>query len=181
MPRYASLLERLYQNSVNVSAVKNLPDECLIWTGYCQCVYVTERGTQGSYGKINLTRDGRSLKFPVHRVAKVLEEILTLMSGFDFYNPLHKKIFFELYYAYSACGLSIEHLCCNTLCINPSHLEWVTLSENQKRKKWDWRKRSKRILEQQKGVTRYYRSLELTPNILAWIRSIKKKAYRKKK
>jgi hypothetical protein len=36
-------------------------------------------------------------------------------------------------------GLTIDHLCFNALCVNPQHLEAVTLKENQRRA-WERRK-----------------------------------------
>ncbi len=171
MQRYASLHERLIRNS-------RRENDCCLWEGYCQSGYVSEPGTLGSYGRINLTKEGRSLKFPVHRVSKVLEEILILYPEFDFYKPKDKKIFFELYSAYSACGLSIDHLCKNSLCINPTHLEWVHLTKNQQRKKWSTRERKVRIKRQNERRTRHYTSLSVTTNILTWIKKIQQKGYR---
>jgi hypothetical protein len=36
-------------------------------------------------------------------------------------------------------GLELDHLCSNTLCINPDHLEPVTGEENRRRE-WETRK-----------------------------------------
>jgi len=40
---------------------------------------------------------------------------------------------FEVYKNDIPTGLQIDHLCCNTLCVNPEHLEPVSASENSKR------------------------------------------------
>jgi len=143
--KYNSLQERLEKNSREQNSEHLSP--CRIWLGYCQ-----QGMTRGvGYGRINLTqkRPGdtkpKSRKFPVHRVAKTLSEILTINPSFNFYEPGDKKIFFDLLQAYSLSRLTIDHLCKNALCINPNHLEWVTLNANQRRKYWLASKRRKRI------------------------------------
>lgn len=171
MSKYCSLPQRLSLNSIQIG-------ECTIWTGYCQKSTVSPRGEEGSYGRINLTYQGRSLKFPVHRVARVLEELLILDPNFNFYDKSDKELFFELYFAYSACGLSIDHLCERTLCFNPMHLEWVYLTDNQKRKKWSSFAKEKKITLQSRKVTRHYRSLLSSGNIQIWIKKIKTKQFR---
>ena len=171
MGKYRSLPHRLSHNS-------RREGDCDVWTGYCQKGTVSVRGEDGAYGRVNLTYEGRSLKFPVHRVAKVLEEMLILDQNFNFYNKGDKKLFFELYFAYSACGLSIDHLCERTLCCNPVHLEWVYLTHNQKRKKWKSFAKRKKILHQTVRVTRHYRSLLSAEKIEVWIKKITAKQYR---
>ena len=166
MPQYASLLSRLMSNT-------RQENTCCIWTGYCQNQHVKKPETPGAYGRINIQKDGRSLKFPVHRVSKVLEEIMTLRSDFDFYNPLDKQSFFELYQAYSICGMSIDHLCKKSLCINPFHLEWVHLTKNQQRKKWSQKRRFQRIQKQDEKKTRHYKSLVVSSDLREWIKKIK--------
>lgn len=38
-------------------------------------------------------------------------------------------------------GMTIDHLCKNTLCVNPEHLEVVTMGENIRRaERWELRK-----------------------------------------
>ena len=133
MGKYQSLQERLMKNSKWIQSL--LPEElggCRVWTGYTQENGYVSSGT--GYGKINLTYLGRSLKFPTHRVSAVLSEVLILKKDFDFYNSHDKTTFFELYFAYSACRLSIDHLCTNSLCFNPNHLEWVWMDKNLQRK-----------------------------------------------
>lgn len=46
--------------------------------------------------------------------------------------PAH-RLFYEIYKGEIPKGLEIDHLCRNTLCVNPEHLEAVTHSENMKR------------------------------------------------
>ena len=43
------------------------------------------------------------------------------------------RVAYELLKAPIPSGLSIDHLCCNKLCVNPDHLEPVTHQENMRR------------------------------------------------
>lgn len=171
MGTYRSLQERLCTHSIKEG-------DCSIWVGYCQKVTVSPRGEDGSYGRINLTWKGRSLKFPVHRVAKVLEELLLLNPCFNFYSKEDKELFFDLYTAYSACSLSIDHLCGRTLCFNPDHLEWVHLTVNQRRKKWSNSVRRKKIGLQKSKETRHYRSLLSSSGVKEWVKKIRSRQFR---
>lgn len=172
MAKYVSLKERLLANS----SIE--PDtECIIWRGYSQKDGYPSKGD--GYGRINITRNGRSLKFATHRVAKVHAEVLILEPHFNFYTPQHKEIFFELYDAYSLCGLSIDHLCENSLCINPDHLDWVYLSVNIWRKKWNARERKSRMEAIRNHVTRHDKMLQSSDGVHHFIRKIKSKSYRK--
>lgn len=185
MGKYSSLQERLMLNSkwekcdhVDIHGELHL-DSCRVWTGYSQKNgHISKE--KGCYGRINLTFDGRSLKFPVHRVSLVLHEVLTLKSDFNFYKKEDKKLFFDLYFAYSAAGLSVDHLCGNTLCFNPHHLEWVWLTKNQQRKKWKPRKREDRILKLLKSDTPHTRKLLSSQSLQIWIDKIKLRRYRRK-
>lgn len=40
-----------------------------------------------------------------------------------------------------ALGLHLDHTCCNSLCVNPLHLEPVTCAENNRRRWWALRSR----------------------------------------
>ena len=44
-------------------------------------------------------------------------------------------------------GLQLDHLCRNTLCVNPDHLEPVTLDENMRRRRRDTCKRGHKMPE----------------------------------
>lgn len=179
MPKkYPSLPHRLVENSIYVHNL-DLEVGCWLWQGYCQKSYITKRGSPGSYGRINLIRDGVSSKLPVHRVAKVLYEITELKPEFDFYKKEDKKLFFNLYRAYSVCGLTIDHLCGNTLCWNPSHLEWVYLSNNQRRKKWDIFRKVERVKFIVDRLTRHQASMYLTNDVRDWTYKISRRRYRK--
>jgi hypothetical protein len=154
-------------------------DNCRVWTGYSQKDgYISKE--KGSYGRINLVFEGRSLKFPTHRVSLVLHEILTLKPNFDFYKKEDKKLFFELYFAYSLSRLSVDHLCGNTLCFNPNHLEWVWMDKNQQRKKWKQKERSDRILKVYKSNTVHNLKLMCSHDVQTWINKIKLRRYRRK-
>lgn len=43
------------------------------------------------------------------------------------------RVAYELYVGPIPPGLEIDHLCRNTICVNPNHLEAVTGSENRRR------------------------------------------------
>lgn len=50
-----------------------------------------------------------------------------------FHNILTHRIAYELYKGKIPRGLTIDHLCMNTWCQNPTHLEAVTIEENSQR------------------------------------------------
>lgn len=178
MPKYISLADRLSKLSFSQPSVFGTSSPCSTWSGYTQkdgYVSLSE-----GYGRINLMRDGRSLKFPTHRVAKVLEEIEMLVEAFDFYSQKDRALFFDLYDAYSALRLSIDHLCKNSLCINPNHLEWVHMAANLQRKKWSSRKLASRFKVVASKKTRHHRTLARSSTVHEFIRRIQNKGYRKK-
>ena len=173
MPKYTSLAERLSKLSVEKPSRLSKTSPCHIWCGYTQKDgYVSK--AEG-YGRINLPRDGRSCKFPTHRVAKVLEEINTLVMSFDFYNQKDRVLFFDLYDAYSTVRLSIDHVCGNSLCINPDHLEWVYLSTNQQRKKWSSTKRILHFRFLAKQETDHHKILQRSTSVRQFIRKIQQR------
>jgi hypothetical protein len=81
--------------------LKRGADECWPWTG-------SAGGTGGApYGRVKLPRNGgESRQVQAHRVA------------------------YELCVGPIPEGLQLDHLCKNTLCVNPAHLEAVTAQEN---------------------------------------------------
>jgi len=48
------------------------------------------------------------------------------------------RISYYLHHKELPTDLTIDHLCKNTLCVNPAHLEPVTSEENLSRRKRDW-------------------------------------------
>lgn len=44
------------------------------------------------------------------------------------------RVAYELLVGVIPDGLELDHLCCNTLCVNPAHLEPVTRAENMRRR-----------------------------------------------
>jgi hypothetical protein len=73
---------------------------CHVWTGW---------KIPTGYGRIDVRINGRSLKYPAHRVAYELAK-----------DPIPS-------------GLQIDHLCRNRACCNPDHMEVVTAAENARR------------------------------------------------
>jgi len=57
-------------------------------------------------------------------------------QGYGVYGKKHRlahRIAYENHHGSIPKGMTIDHLCCNRTCVNPDHLECVTLSENVKR------------------------------------------------
>ena len=94
--RYLTLYSRLVANSAEPES----PCGCWIWTGR------TKPTRNGRYGCINVRLGGRHRTFMPHRV--MVECMLGLPPG-------------GLPY-----GVQVDHLCVDTLCINPDHLEPVS-------------------------------------------------------
>jgi len=88
-----------------LSKIKKDKNGCWTWTGY------RLRKKYGDYGLIHI---GRLPNKKIKRAHRVSYEF--------FVGPIPE-------------GLEIDHLCHNTLCINPDHLEPVTHAENMKRRK----------------------------------------------
>ena len=82
---------------------KNDTTGCWIWTGCI--VQCAHHSKKWPYG--HFSKDGRQM--PAHRAS------------------------YELYKGAIGENLDIDHLCRNTLCVNPAHLEAVTHSENIRR------------------------------------------------
>lgn len=114
-PRYRGLCKKHYEGGLKSGELKKLPrltlKERLLaktdQTGDCW-VWRGSRLKSG-YGQIGIQRDGRTVPQLVHRVS------------------------YEIFIGPIPDGLQIDHLCRNTSCLNPSHLEAVTPSENMHR------------------------------------------------
>jgi hypothetical protein len=169
--RYNSMQDRLKRNSKSVKCKKLKGcGNCRIWTGY----------TVNGYGRTNIRTDRVNKSHFVHRISKVLSEILSINPDFDIYDPLQKVYFIDLYAAYGKVKLTIDHICGDSLCINPNHLEWVWLDKNQQRKKWLDRKRSDKIILITAKDTRHERAVSSKSDLSSLTRMIKSKKYRRK-
>ncbi len=112
---------------------------CHLWVG-------TVVGGHGRayYGRINLPRNwirkpgGDAPQLKAHRVALMLSDIEEAQKVHGFSFQWKKQSDKDLFFLYNLLllleGLTVDHLCCRKLCINPLHLEWVTREENQQRK-----------------------------------------------
>lgn len=83
------------------------PRACWVWTGKVRS------GGSHAYPHINVWRDGTHKTMKAHRL--MLEEVLG--------RPL-------------AAGSEVDHLCYNTLCVNPDHLRESTPQENKARRRY---------------------------------------------
>jgi hypothetical protein len=85
-------------------SVDKQPEGCWVWTG-------TNSGHKKPYGNIRVhNSEGSPVRVKAHRWAYE-----------QFVGPIPE-------------GLTIDHLCRNTLCVNPEHLEPVTHAENCRRR-----------------------------------------------
>jgi hypothetical protein len=78
---------------------------CWIWTGYIRTI-TYKRVTPAYYGAYCVRLKPKQITFFAHRFS------------------------YELHVGDIADGLHLDHLCQNTICVNPKHLEPVTLKEN---------------------------------------------------
>lgn len=111
---YDTLWQRLMANT----AEPENEQSCWVWTGSKCSGY--------GYGRTNvyvpLCGDTRCL------TAHVLA--WTILEG----GPLPTDDLWLTYLDVRASGLQLDHLCCNTKCLNPDHLELVTPKENSQRR-----------------------------------------------
>lgn len=52
-------------------------------------------------------------------------------------SALAHRVIYELLAGHVAADLDLDHLCRNTICVNPDHLEPVTHRENIRRGRWN--------------------------------------------
>ena len=85
--------------------IKKKESGCWEWIG------AVHKKKYGNYGQLRIGTRGNSKLFRAHRVS------------------------YEVFVGKIGDGLEIDHLCHNTLCVNPDHLEEVTHNENMQRRK----------------------------------------------
>jgi hypothetical protein len=112
--RYDTLWQRLIANTAEPDSEQG----CWPWTG--------KKCSGYGYGRLNLYVPELACNKPVtaHVLAWAIAETGIVTAG-------------ELYLRYlevRCCGLELDHLCENTKCINPDHLELVTPKQNSQRK-----------------------------------------------
>lgn len=112
--RYPSLFLRLVSNT-------HEPENgqaCWLWRG---------KGCGAGYGRLNLWVPG-------------LRKHVTLQAHVALYVVVHSEAetaddLWLAYHELRCSGLEVDHLCWQTGCINPDHLEAVTRSENCRRQR----------------------------------------------
>ncbi len=181
--KYASLEERL--DAWSVERDNGFCSPCRIWMGYAQNGAPMPRGKEGGYPRINMRyrasgeEKAKSRKYPAYWVRRVLYEISKIVPDFDSNNPQHMESFWDLLYAYRSLGLTIEHVCKHTLCINPLHLDWVPMAENNGRKRWSEVRRRSRIESNHNGVGRHAALIRNSAGVKEFIEKIKKSRHLK--
>lgn len=122
--KYGSLFERLVANS----AEPDSPTGCWIWTGQ-SC------GHHGQYGKLTMRIDGKHCKVWSHRE---MEHCMRGVNEFDLDDdPLGPILIVER--PRLTEDETIDHLCGNTLCINPDH--WAEPISRVLNSKLRWERR----------------------------------------
>jgi len=102
--KYHTMFQRLVANSEKPEDQNE--NGCWVWTGRT-C------GKRWPYGRVNKRVDGKLVTVAAHRE---MENECRRM--------LEKMLLSE--------GETLDHLCTETLCINPDHWQVVTLAENSK-------------------------------------------------
>ncbi len=107
------IAKRVYGNSLTIRKLRDteiklkkkvkIVGQCWVWIGSIN------KKPYGSYGEIRMGRRCNNKLMRAHRVS------------------------YEYFVEAIPTGYELDHLCRNTLCINPEHLEPVTHRENMKR------------------------------------------------
>ena len=112
--RYPTLCDRIIANSVLAQDSFYAGTPCWLWTGK---TYVNRTGME--YGRINIHAGGKHVTAKVHRVVVVAFTGRTLTKD-----------------------QVVQHLCNNTICCNPAHLQGGTQTENMRQMVRDGRHRN---------------------------------------
>lgn len=107
MPKYSSMFERLVANT-QVPDGQSPDTGCWIWTGKS----TRSRKKELRYPRINVRVDGKHKTLFAHRV------MVAIVEG----RPIEEEH-------------EPDHLCYNTMCINPDHLEEVHRLVNRARRR----------------------------------------------
>jgi hypothetical protein len=100
---YPKNRKRRDPKKILLSKIKIADSGCWEWIGS------SLKKVTGNYGQIRVGKRGESKLVRAHRYS------------------------YEIFVGKIPEGLSLDHLCKNTLCVNPSHLEPVTHAENMRR------------------------------------------------
>ena len=123
---------------------------CRLWTG--PVIWSRHK----LYGRLSLYRNWPEMKKPskrnppadrlslrTHRIALMMYDLLKKYPHFDWSKQEWKDVFFRYNEELRTRGVEADHMCQETLCIQPKHLEWVTPRENQLRMQESARRKRK--------------------------------------
>ncbi len=113
---------------------------CRIWTG------PKVKSSHKDYGRLSLYRNWPEMKkatisrglvdrvqLRTHRISLMMRDLLQKYHDFNWSEQKWKDVFFKHNEKVKELGLEADHLCAETLCFEPCHLEWVTREVNLER------------------------------------------------
>lgn len=114
--KYPDLYSRLVANTHEPES----PDGCWLWKGN-----VDDDG----YGRLTMRVCGKHKKV---RAIRLMVQVMRGANEFDMDDDPLGPIFVVEKPALDPDEETVDHTCLNTACVNPSHLELVTRSQNSK-------------------------------------------------